>query len=161
MLVVANDAAGLKQLKKAVAIKYTTSPSSSWRRRVNSIAWRIAISHDSGFKVAIVNPLRSRKFAEAIGTLAKTDRVDARMLAMMGESLTPDAIAPPPELIEDLQELARGRESFVDDRTAVLNQIGASKSCRADRRAEASAARSRHGHRQPRSRNRTSDRRRP
>src|ERR1700743_2514597 len=76
--------------------------------------------HGSGFKVAIVNPLRSRKFAEAIGTLAKTDRVDARMMAIMGESLTPDAIAPPPELIEDLQELARGPESFADARPAGL-----------------------------------------
>src|SRR5271170_5316753 len=36
--------------------------------------------------------------------------------------------APPPEVIEDLQELARGREGFVDDRTAVVNKIGASKS---------------------------------
>ena len=125
-LVVANDAAGLKQLKKAVAKFDVALVVMEATGKFHRLAHRNL--HDSGFKVAIVNPLRSRKFAEAIGTLAKTDRVDARMLAIMGESLTPDAVAPPPEVIEDLQELARGRESFVDDRTAVLNKIGASKS---------------------------------
>jgi transposase len=84
--------------------------------------------HASGFKVAIVNPLRSRRFAEAIGTLAKTDRVDARMLALMGESLKPEALEPTPELMETLQELARGRESAVDSKTAIVNQIQTSNS---------------------------------
>jgi transposase len=125
-LVVANDAAGLEQLKKAVAKFDVALVVMEATGKFHRLAHRNL--HDSGFKVAIVNPLRSRKFAEAIGTLAKTDRVDARMLAIMGESLTPDAVAPPPEVIEDLQELARGREGFVDDRTAVVNKIGASKS---------------------------------
>src|SRR5215211_7602861 len=38
--------------------------------------------HASGLAVAVVNPLRSRLFAEATGQLAKTDKVDARMLAL-------------------------------------------------------------------------------
>jgi hypothetical protein len=41
-------------------------------------------------------PLRSRLFAEAIGALAKTDSVDARMLAILGESLDPAVTPPPP-----------------------------------------------------------------
>ncbi|MGH6852200.1 MAG: IS110 family transposase [Methylocella sp.] len=81
----------------------------------------------SGFKVAVVNPLRSRLFAEAIGALAKTDGVDARMLAILGESLDPASTPPPPELLENLQELVHGREAAVTERTAVLNQFGASK----------------------------------
>jgi transposase len=40
-----------------------------------------------------VNPRRARAFAEAAGFLAKTDRVDARMLAAMGEAM-PDQPAP-------------------------------------------------------------------
>ena len=46
--------------------------------------------------------MRSRLFAEALGALAKTDRVDCRMLAILGESLKPDAA-----------------------RTTLLNQFGA------------------------------------
>ncbi len=61
--------------------------------------------HADGFAVAVVNPLRSRLFAEALGALAKTDRVDCRMLAILCESLKPDAA--------------------VAARTALLNQLGA------------------------------------
>ena len=35
-------------------------------------------------KVVLANPLRARRFAEAKGDLAKTDRVDAAMLAVLG-----------------------------------------------------------------------------
>jgi len=39
-----------------------------------------------------VNPLQARRFAQALGSRAKTDRIDARMLAVMGEAfaLVPD-----------------------------------------------------------------------
>ncbi|KJS18600.1 MAG: transposase, partial [Hoeflea sp. BRH_c9] len=36
-----------------------------------------------------VNPARARNFARAAGLLAKTDAIDARMLARMGETLSP------------------------------------------------------------------------
>ena len=39
---------------------------------------------DAGLETVLVNPLRSRRFAEAIGRLAKNDRVDAAMLARFG-----------------------------------------------------------------------------
>ena len=42
---------------------------------------------DRGFEVVLVNPTRSRRFAEATGELAKTDRVDAAMLAAYGKAL--------------------------------------------------------------------------
>lgn len=84
-----------------------------------------AALHDAGFPVAIVNPLRSRLFAEAVGKLAKTDRIDAKCLALMAASLKPAAVAPMPELMENLQELLRARQAAVDERTAILNRIGA------------------------------------
>ena len=37
--------------------------------------------HDARLSIAVVNPLRARLFAESLGALAKTDSVDARMLA--------------------------------------------------------------------------------
>lgn len=83
--------------------------------------------HASGFAVAVVNPLRSRLFAQATGQLAKTDTVDARMLALLGAMLEPRAKPPPDEALETLQEIVRGRMAFVAQRTALLNQLGAAK----------------------------------
>ncbi len=37
--------------------------------------------HDRGYEVCVVNPRQARRFAEATGQLAKTDKTDARMLA--------------------------------------------------------------------------------
>ena len=50
---------------------------------------------DSGLQTVLVNPLRSRRFAEAIGQLAKNDRVDASMLARFG--LLDDLESTPPQ----------------------------------------------------------------
>jgi transposase len=83
--------------------------------------------HAAGFAVAVVNPLRARLFAEAVGQLAKTDRLDARVLALMGQALEPSAIAPAPEAIEALQELARARSAAKADQTALSNQRSASQ----------------------------------
>jgi transposase len=41
----------------------------------------------AGLAVAVVNPRQPRKFAEAMGYLAKTDRIDAHMLAEFGQTL--------------------------------------------------------------------------
>lgn len=41
----------------------------------------------TGVSYAKVNPRQARRFAEAVGTLAKTDRLDAAMLARMGALL--------------------------------------------------------------------------
>lgn len=41
----------------------------------------------AGLAVAVVNPKQPRKFAEAMGYLAKTDRIDAHVLAEFGQTL--------------------------------------------------------------------------
>ncbi len=43
----------------------------------------------SGLKVAVVNPARVRQFARACGLLAKTDRLDAQVLAEFGQRVQP------------------------------------------------------------------------
>jgi len=45
--------------------------------------------HQQGVAVTIANPYRTRQFAQSLGLLAKTDKVDARMLAMFGAYLKP------------------------------------------------------------------------
>jgi transposase len=119
---VPNTRDGLKQLKRRLAGLQVAIVVMEATGKLHREAFRNL--HDSGFAVAVINPRRSRLFAEAIGQLAKTDKVDARMLAQMGAMLEPQAKAPPPEALESFQELVHGRDSLVAQRTAFLNQLG-------------------------------------
>jgi transposase len=50
-----------------------------------------------------VNPRQARRFAEGTGTLAKTDRVDAAMLARMGSLLELKADKPKSKMLHNLK----------------------------------------------------------
>ena len=78
---------------------------------------------------AKVNPRRARRFAEAIGTLAKTDRLDAVMLARMGALLELQTRPPRSEALLELKELHLAREALVKDRTAAKNRRNALAGC--------------------------------
>ena len=52
-----------------------------------------------------VNPLQARRFAEAYGTRAKTDAVDAQMLARMGAAFDLEPQVPQSKNMRDLREL--------------------------------------------------------
>ncbi len=124
-LSVANNATGLRRLKKALAAHHVALIVMEATGKLHREAHRNLDA--GGFAVAIVNPSRSRFFAQAIGALAKTDAVDARMLAIMAESLGPNVTPPPSALVESLQELVNGRDAAVTARTAIRNRIGASQ----------------------------------
>ncbi len=68
------------------------------------------------------NPRRARRFAEATGTLAKTDRVDAAMRARMAAMLKPDVRPVKSEALDRLSELIVAREGLVKDRTTLANR---------------------------------------
>jgi transposase len=75
-----------------------------------------------GIPMVKVNPRQARRFAEAIGQLAKTDRLDAALLAKMGELLQLKSRPAPQEAIAELRELLVGREALIKDRTAAKNR---------------------------------------
>jgi transposase len=79
--------------------------------------------HDAGLAVAVVNPLRARLFAESLGALAKTDRVDARMLALFGQMASLAATPPLPENLENLREITRNRDAAMLSKVALENQL--------------------------------------
>ena len=56
-----------------------------------------------------VNPLQARRFAQALGTHAKTDAVDAQCLARMGAALGLEPDEPISENLRDLRDLQRAR----------------------------------------------------
>lgn len=69
-----------------------------------------------------LNPERARRFAQATGTLAKTDRIDAAMLARMAATLEPPTrpARSPQQML--LAELVNARDGMVRDRTALKNR---------------------------------------
>jgi transposase len=67
---------------------------------------------------AQVNPRQARRFAEGVGILAKTDRVDASMLAKMGSLLELDPNEPKSEILHALKEMLTGKRALIKDRTA-------------------------------------------
>ena len=70
-----------------------------------------------------VNPLQARRFAQACGRRAKTDQVDARMLAQMGAALDLIADKPADEGQDELKELQVARTALVKDRTRLKNRL--------------------------------------
>jgi transposase len=74
--------------------------------------------------VVVVNPLRARRFAQSQGYLAKTDRIDARVLAHFAEGLSDEERTDPDEATEELNALRSRREQLIGNRTAETNRLG-------------------------------------
>ena len=68
---------------------------------------------EAGLPVAIVNPRQVRKFAGAIGRLAKTDAIDAAVIAHFAEVVRPQPRPLPDDLLLRLQELMARRRQLV------------------------------------------------
>ena len=64
--------------------------------------------------VVIINPRRVREFAKSIGQLAKTDRIDARVLALYGERVQPPLRELPDEQSQALHALWVRREQLIE-----------------------------------------------
>ena len=75
-----------------------------------------------GLPLSKVNPRLARRFAEAAGRLAKTDRIDAELLARFGALLEPRMLQANSDILNDLKELHIARLALVKDRTAAKNR---------------------------------------
>lgn len=69
-----------------------------------------------------VNPLQARRFAEACGTRAKTDALDARGLARMGAALALEPDQPVSKTTRILKDLQVARTALIKDRTRLRNR---------------------------------------
>jgi len=72
--------------------------------------------------VALINPRQGRNFAKAAGKLAKTDAIDAQVLAHFGEALKPQVVAMESDLARQLKELISRRRQVVEIQTAEKNR---------------------------------------
>jgi transposase len=69
-----------------------------------------------------LNPARARRFAQAAGTLAKTDKIDAAILARMATTLQPPVRPATTPQQAKPAELISARDSLVRDKIAIQNQ---------------------------------------
>jgi transposase len=75
------------------------------------------------FPVAVVNPRQVRDFARSLGQLAKTDALDAVVLARFGEMVRPEPRAPKDEETLELEALITRRRQIIDMITAEGNRL--------------------------------------
>lgn len=114
----ANERAGVKALMRWVGGKTPTlivfEATGAYHRQLETALAGRSVAY------AKVNPRQARRFAEATGRLAKTDRVDAAMLAKMGAVLELDAQPPKTEILQGLKDLMTARRALIKDRIAAL-----------------------------------------
>jgi transposase len=118
---VPNDRLGLAQLLKQLpeprACVIVLEASGGYERTA------IAELLQAGHAVALVNPRQVRDFAKGLGILAKTDPIDARVLARFGEVVQPRCLEIPKGPLGELQQLVERRRQLIDLRTAESNRL--------------------------------------
>ena len=77
----------------------------------------------AGLPVAVVNPARVRQFARAFGLLAKTDKLDARMLAVFGQRIQPRRYEAKSEAGKELSALLVRRKQLEEMLKAEKNRL--------------------------------------
>jgi transposase len=85
-----------------------------------AIVTALAVAH---VPVAVVNPRQVRAFAKAIGQLAKTDAIDAAVLALFAERVRPPVRPLPDDAHQELVALVTRRRQLLDMLTAERNRL--------------------------------------
>jgi transposase len=115
-----NCPAGFKALSKFCA-----------KTAVTRVVYEATGAYHSGLERALgahlplvkVNPLQARRFAQAQGVRAKTDAVDAKMLAVMGNAFVLEPDEPVIKIQHDLKELRSFRSGLIKDRTRIMSRL--------------------------------------
>lgn len=83
----------------------------------------VAALDDAQVPVAVVNPRQVRDFARCLGRLAKTDRLDAQVLARYGEQIGPEPRPRPGARAQEAQSLVARRRQLVEMLTMEKNRL--------------------------------------
>jgi transposase len=78
-----------------------------------------------GLPVAVINPRQARDFARATNRLAKSDRIDAEVLAHFAEAVKPQPRPLPAPEVAALEALLSRRRQLLDMQTMERNRLGA------------------------------------
>lgn len=116
-----NDPAGFKALvsmaREVESQRITVEASGGYQTRL------VAALLEAGLPVIVVNPRQVREYARATGELAKTDRIDARILCAFTLAVQPPLRELKDEQAEALSSLMARRQQLVEMRTAEKNRL--------------------------------------
>ena len=119
-LTINNDEAGIKKLAKVLA---KWSPRLIVMEATGGHEYRAAHALlKVGLPIAVVNPRQVRDFARAVGKLAKTDPIDAKILAHFGEAVQPPARGVPDEQLEEIGHLVTRHRQLIEMIVAEQNR---------------------------------------
>jgi transposase len=117
----ANDSAGSARLVRALeAVGPALIVLEATGGYETAVASALALA---GLPVAVVNPRQVRDFAKALGQLAKTDALDAGVLALFAERIRPTPRALPDEAHTELLALVTRRQQLLDMLIAERNRL--------------------------------------
>lgn len=107
----------LDRLPKPGTCRIVLEATGDLQRRV------VAALVDDGHYVSVVNPRQVRDYAKALGVLAKTDTIDAKVIARFGHDVKPRNITKVPENQAELDQFVTRRRQLVQARVAESNRL--------------------------------------
>ncbi len=117
---VENNAVGIKQLlRKIKRYKLTRVLVEATGGYERTVAEACA-EHE--LPIIIVTPVKVRQFARAQGILAKTDKIDARLIAQCGVVMQPEVRVLPTKNIRKVRDLNARKRQFMESRTQEMNR---------------------------------------
>ena len=118
----ANDDEGIGE---AVGYIAALRPATIVLEATGSLEMPLAAALQAGrLPVVIINPRQVRDFARATGALAKTDSIDARILALFGARVKPEIRPLPDAKAREMRSLLTRRRQIVEMLTAEHNRLG-------------------------------------
>ncbi len=78
--------------------------------------------YEAGYAVSVINPKQAHDFAKALLQRAKTDNLDAQVLAQLASKLDPPLWSPPPHIYHEMQQRLSQRDTLIALRRQVANQ---------------------------------------
>lgn len=118
---VANDKAGIKTLIKRLEKIQPEAIVLEATGGFERLLMHALVSAE--LRVAVVNPRQVRDFAKATGQLAKTDRIDAEILARFGEAVRPQLRPLPDAVTLELRALTARRRQITEMIVAETNRL--------------------------------------
>lgn len=77
----------------------------------------------AGLPIIVVNPISVRRYAQAIGVLAKTDRIDAQVIARYAATLKPEIKPIPDKTSQKIKDLLIRRSQLLEMSTMEKNRL--------------------------------------
>ena len=123
---VANSPSGIRKIIKWAQNKHANNDELQFVIEPTSTYHHVLLDElsNSGIAFTVINPARTKAYSTSLGKRAKTDRVDAQLLASLGETQQIARSHQPERFQEQIKSLRRHRESVEQQIRSLRNQIG-------------------------------------